>query len=210
MSPKSGWLLPLLLVALLPACSSMQPAASVSDAARVRLYDDRFDQLAVLSSWSIEGRLAVSNDKDGGSGNFKWKKGSATNRMDFHGALGRGAWKLHSDELGAELELADGELHRADSVDQLVRFQVGWEIPVDQLSWWVLGLAAPGAFDQRAIDEQGNLSELLQDGWVIEYGKYREFDGFSLPVRLTARQDDWKVKLAIRDWKLAEESGLHE
>jgi outer membrane biogenesis lipoprotein LolB len=50
----------------------------------------------------------------------------------------------------------------------------------------------------------------LQDGWVIEYGKYREFDGLSLPVQLTARQDDWKVKLAIRDWKLAEESGLHE
>ena len=210
MSPKFGRLLPLLLVALLPACSSIQPAASVSDPVRVRLYDDRFDQLAVLSSWSIAGRLAVSNDKDGGSGTFNWKKSSAANRMNFHGALGRGAWKLHSDEKGAELELADGTLHRADSIDQLVRLKVGWEIPVNQLSWWVLGLAAPGAFEQRAIDEQGNLSELLQDGWVIEYGKYREFDGFSLPVRLTARQDHWKVKLAIRDWELAEESDLRE
>ena len=60
------------------------------------------------------------------------------------------------------------------------------------------------------IDEEGNLSELLQGGWTIEYGRYRTFEGVNLPVKLTARQAEWKVKLAIRDWELVEEKGSNE
>ena len=117
---------------------------------------------------------------------------------------------MEADELGAELELADGTVHRADSIDQLVRIQLGWEIPVDKLSWWVRGLAAPGEYQQRLIDEEGKLSELLQNGWTVQFGRYRSFKGISLPVKLVARQADWKVKLAISDWKLLEENGPNE
>ena len=182
----------------------------MNEAARASLYDQRYDQLSALTAWSMDGRLAIRNKKEGGSGHFNWRQNSADSRMDFHGALGRGAWKLTANESGAELQLADGTVHSADSVDQLVRVRVGWEIPVDSLSWWVRGLAAPGEIDKRKIDEQGNLSELVQDGWVIEYGKYKDFEGVNLPARLTARQDDWKVKLAIRDWVLAEEIDVNE
>lgn len=203
-------LVALLLAVLLPACSSMQPATGPGDAERVRLYEERVDQLAGYQEWNMKGRLAVRSDNDGGSGNFSWVNNPADSRMDFHGALGRGAWTLEANELGAELELADGTVHRAATINQLVRLQVGWQIPVDKLSWWVRGLAAPGEFQERKIDGQGNLSELLQDGWTIEYGKYRLFAGISLPVRLTARQDQWKVKLAIRNWNLSDEKIMNE
>ena len=198
-----------LLLMLLSACSTMRPV-DVDLKARVRLYEAKSDQLARLSDWSMVGRLAVRNSNDGGSGHFSWKKNPSDSQMDFHGALGRGAWRLEADEGGAELKLADGTIHRADSIDQLVRLQVGWEIPVDKLSWWVRGLVAPGEYQERLIDEEGNLSELLQNGWTIEYGRYRIFDGIGLPVKLVARQADWKVKLAISDWKLLEENGSNE
>jgi outer membrane lipoprotein LolB len=194
---------------LLSACSSMQPV-DVDEQARVNLYEMKADQLATYSDWSMVGRLAVSNSEDGGSGHFSWKRNSGESQMDFHGALGRGAWRLQTGTQGAELELADGTVHRADSTDQLVRIQVGWEIPVDELSWWVRGLVAPGGYQERVIDREGNLSELLQDGWTIEFGGYRTFEGMSLPVKLVARQADWKVKLAIRDWELLGEKGSNE
>ena len=130
--------------------------------------------------------------------------------MDFHGALGRGAWRLVADAEGAELELADGTVHHADSIDKLVRLQLGWEIPVDSLSWWVRGLVAPGDYEDRMIDDKGNLSELIQGGWTIEYGKYDTVEGISLPRKLTAHQADWKLKLAIRDWQLLEEKVANE
>jgi outer membrane lipoprotein LolB len=201
--------LSLLLLMLLSACTTMRPV-DVDLKARVNLYETKSDQLARFSDWNMVGRLGVSNSEDGGSGHFSWRQNSSDSQMDFHGALGRGAWRLEADEEGAELKLADGTIHLADSIDQLVRVQVGWEIPVDKLSWWVRGLVAPGEYQERLIDEQGNLDELVQDGWAIEYGRYRVFGGISLPVKLVARQADWKVKLAISDWKLLEDNGSNE
>jgi len=177
---------------------------------RTRLYESRSDQVASFSNWNMVGRLAVSNSDDGGSGHFSWRKSSGDSQMDFHGALGRGAWRLLADAGGAELELADGTIHRADSIDDLVRLRLGWEIPVDNLSWWVRGLVAPGGFEDRMIDDKGNLSELVQDGWTIAYGRYDSVDGISLPLKLTASHADWKVKLAIRDWDLIEEKVTNE
>lgn len=193
----------LLAIVLLPACSSTRPV-KLGESERARIYQVKSDQLAILGAWKMEGRLAVSNESDGGSGQFRWNKNASDNRMDFHGTLGRGAWKLEADEQGAELTLADGTVHRAYSIDQLVRQQVGWEIPVENLSWWVRGLATPGHFRKRVIDGEGNISKLLQDGWAIEYDRYRVFGDISMPVKLTAYQGDWRVKLVIRSWDLTE------
>jgi len=199
----------LLLLMLLSACSTIRPV-EVDQPARVHLYETKFDRLAIFSDWNMVGRLGVSNSEDGGSGHLSWRKNSSDSQMDFHGALGRGAWSLEADETGAQLKLADGTIHRAESIDLLVWKQVGWEIPVDKLSWWVRGLVAPGEYQGRLIDDQGNLSELVQNGWTIEYYRYRVIAGISLPVKLVARQADWKVKLAISEWKLLEENISNE
>ena len=68
------------------------------------------------------------------------------------------------------------------------RGQLGWSIPVENLSWWVRGIQAPGQADQRTLGEGGSLSFLSQSGWDIEFGRYRDVQGFSLPLKLTARQ----------------------
>ncbi len=190
-----------LLVALLPACSAV-PKARVTDPGGELLYGAKHNWLSAVSGWSMSGRLAVSDERDGGSGHFNWRNDAGGSRMDFHGALGRGAWRLVADASGAELELADGSVQRAADIDQLIRDQVGWNIPADSLSWWVRGMVAPGAFNERVIDEAGNLVNLLQDGWTVEYGRYKDFKGISLPVKVTARQAKWKVKLVIKEWDL--------
>ncbi len=75
---------------------------------------------------------------------FTGRKALAATRMDFHGAMGRGAWRLVAGGGGAELELADGKRYSAETVGELVRGQLGWAIPVENLSWWVRGVQAPG------------------------------------------------------------------
>ena len=198
-----------LLVVLLSACSTV-PKARVTDPGGELLYGVKHDQLSAVSSWSMTGRLAVSNERDGGSGHFNWKNDAGGSRMDFHGALGRGAWRLVADASGAELELADGSVKRATDIDLLIRDQVGWKIPADNLSWWVRGMVAPGAFTERVIDENGNMGNLLQDGWAIEYGSYKDFEGISLPVKMTARQAEWKVKLVIKKWNLDSQGAAND
>jgi outer membrane lipoprotein LolB len=196
----------LLFTLLLSACSTKGPVR-IEEPERLRLYQAKTDQLAGFTAWRLDGKLAVSDEKDGGSGTFRWNQGADGVEMDFHGALGRGAWRMRAGEADAQLTLADGTVHHADSVETLVRQQLGWEIPVEDLSWWVRGLSTPGSFLRREIDGEGNVNTLLQNGWTIDYGKYRDFDGSILPVKLTARRGEWKVKLVIRDWEMTEQVG---
>lgn len=190
----------LLAVLLLPACSTVQ-TTDAEDPVRLAQYEARLEVVSKLEAWALKGRLAVSDENDGGSGTLRWQENPGGSRMDFHGAMGRGAWRLVAEPGQAELELADGKRYSAETVGELIREQLGWEIPVENLSWWVRGVEAPGPADQRILGELGTLSLLSQSGWDIEFGRYREVQGLSLPLKLTARQGDKRVKLAIRDWE---------
>lgn len=201
----AAWLVAVFAL-LLQACSSTpQPAADGLAAARS--YDARQKALASRETWSLRARLAVSDGEDGGSGSLHWAVGEAGARMNFHGALGRGAWRLESSARGARLELADGSSYEAQTAAELAARQLDWTVPVDALSWWVRGLAAPGAVEYRELGADGTLVFLRQQGWNIEYGRFREVDGVVLPVKLAARQSGRTVKLVIREWQLGSEDG---
>lgn len=194
---------------LLAACATAPPLDS-EQRLWAPLYEQRLARLEPIVSWSLQGRLAVSDEADGGSGSLSWRQDGGSSRMDFHGAFGRGAWRLVADPGGAELEFADGALYRAESIDALVHGQIGWAVPVESLAWWVRGLAAPGKVQGRSLDEEGRLSELRQDDWRVEFGRYAEVAGpggaIAMPLRMTARQADRTVKLAIRSWELVGEN----
>jgi outer membrane lipoprotein LolB len=194
-----------LAASLLAACASLPPEGE-EQAQREPLYLQRAALLQQVEAWALEGRLAVSDDRDGGSGSFQWQNGAGDSRMAFHGALGRGAWRLEADERGAELVFADGTTHRAATVDALVREQLGWRVPIEALDWWVRGLAAPGAVQQRSLDPQGRLSDLQQDGWLIEYGRYGSVGDVTMPFRMTARQEGRTVKIAVKKWRLSSQN----
>jgi len=192
---------PVVALSLLPGCASVRPT-DTGQSARQPLYEQRLNRLRTLEHWTLVGRLAISAAEEGGSGYLSWRQAPDASRMDFHGALGRGAWRLQASADGVELEFADGRLFRADSIDELVRSQVGWQVPVGKLLWWVRGLAAPGDIQHKVLDEQGRLATLKQYGWDIEFSRYGEVQGETLPLKLTARQSDRTVKLAIRKWEL--------
>jgi len=196
----------LAILMFLAACSSM-PASNVESASREILYESRLHELSELKQWKIEGRLAVNDGKDGGSGNFKWSSKGESNSMNFHGALGRGAWRLEADKDGAVLELADGETYQAPSVSELLEQNLGWKVPVDALAWWVRGLAAPGTSASRELNKNGQLVGLDQLGWMIKYGRYRDNDGVFMPIKMTASKDSQTLKLVVRGWNLAPGKG---
>jgi len=190
-----------LLLGFLAACSTTQGTRPQSPELTA-LYETRLQGLLELDQWALEGRLAVNNGKDGGSGNFNWRELGNETTMSFHGAFGRGAWRLEAEPGKAILQLADGEVYRASSSHALVEQALGWEVPVDALAWWVRGLAAPGAWTSHEFDEDGKFLALNQFGWDIEFARYLNVNGMALPQKMTARQGASTVKLAIRKWNL--------
>lgn len=163
-------------------------------------YKIRAENISSVSEWHLVGRISLDDGEEGGSGKLQWVVRAGHSSIDFHGAMGRGAWHLEINPAGASLRLANGNEYFAQDVDALVRQQIGWPIPVEALQWWVRGLAAPGAGYAQQLDDTGRLTSLTQFGWQIDFNRYNSDAGVALPVRLDARQNDYRVKLAVSRW----------
>jgi outer membrane lipoprotein LolB len=194
------------LAILLTACASAPSTdGTLSKTERKKRYESRAAIIQMHQSWALDGKLAVSDGEDGGSGKLKWRTQPGLSELDFRGTFGRGAWQLAIRPGRSVLNLANGDTWEASDVSILVRKHVGWDVPVDALQWWVRGLAAPGRYSSRDIDDSGRLTLLSQDGWNVEYQRYQEFAGMALPTKLEARSGDHQVKLVMRSWNIPED-----
>jgi outer membrane lipoprotein LolB len=167
-------------------------------------YQERHQELNQYPDWALTGRLAVDNGEKGGSGSIVWQVNGDTSRIDFHGAMGRGAWRLLMDDQGAVLETADGRIVRESKVSQLVQTEIGWAVPVVALAWWARGLAAPDGERRLDLDDNGLPERLEQQGWVVNFRRYDVFSEHPMPVRLDAHKGEYRVKLAVSEWRFGE------
>jgi outer membrane lipoprotein LolB len=194
------------LALLLQACAGQ--ATRTVDPIAERAYLQRQSYLESLSGWSLTGRLAASDGKDGGGGEFSWQQDSTATHMSFRGALGKGAWELSAGMGQANLTLADGRQYSAASIAELVTAHMQAKVPVDALAWWVLGLARPGQYESRQLDQEGRITQLRQFGWDVIFSGYSQTGETWLPGKLVARNKQHSVKLAISDWALQPGSNL--
>lgn len=192
------WLTPFLV--LLYGCSGVAVKEGVGS--NTSAYQERSQKLGAMTDWSLAGRISLDDGNQGGSGKLQWRVEGDNSELDFHAAMGRGAWHLQIDPEGALLREANGTEQTAAGVNALIQQRMGWPIPVDALQWWVRGLAAPGDVEELNIDTQGLLSSLVQFGWQVDFNRYDSVTGMALPVRLDARRQNYRVKLAISRWRL--------
>jgi len=189
-----------LLVLALSACTGVAVKEPVAEGKAI--YLQRAGKISEIRTWSLAGKISLDDGEQGGSGRLRWDVSPDSSELDFHGAMGRGAWHLHIGPDFAVLTEANGTEQTATSVDDLVHQRIGWPLPVDALQWWVRGLRAPGAITDEQYDAQGLLIHLEQFGWNIDINRYKVFAGQEMPIRLDARRGEYRVKMAIGRWQL--------
>ncbi len=154
------------------------------------------------SDWQLEGRLALSNGRDGGSGSLSWTQHSNDSQLAFVGAFGRGGWRLTVTPGNAELALNDGQVMVAPAVGELVTRATGWEIPVEALTFWVTGRAQPGFPVTTEENPLGYLDRLTQHGWRVQFDGRLPVGNGSLPRKITATRGSDKVRLLVKRWTI--------
>jgi len=196
---------PLAAALILSGCASQAvraPQAPV-DQAQARLQDE---QRAALTEWSLSGRIAVSNGKQGGSGRIDWQQSGDRYSVSLSAPVTRQSWRLSGDAAGGRLEGIEGGPREAADIEALLRETTGWNIPVRALADWVRGVGAdPARFGEaRVVHGDGNRPiRLAQAGWTIDYAQWQPeaaAAGPVLPARLTATQGEAKVRLIVDEW----------
>ncbi len=177
------------------------PVRLREDAAGLRAQAQREAQLAPRRDWSLQARLAVSDGQDGGSGELSWHQ--AGDRFDFsvRAPVTGKTWRLHGDARGAVLEgVREQALAGGDAADLLER-ELGWHVPVAELSYWVRALRAPGTRAVLLFDVQGLPAQLEQAGWRIEYRDWFADGSPPLPRKVFASRGKYRVRLAVEQWQ---------
>ena len=157
--------------------------------------------------WRAQGRLAVTVDEEAWHGSFTWREETHRRRVEMSGPLGQGTIRLTEDADGATLELSGDETVTGSDAASLLQEHAGWSLPVDGLRYWIAARADPGRPAETRHDADGRLASLDQDGWTVDYGRYREVMGHLLPHRLSLRRPGLKVKLAIDQWSVGPAAG---
>ena len=153
-------------------------------------------------AWSMAGRVALSNGRDGGSGRIDWTQADGSGSVTLSAPVTRQSWTLRSAPSGAVLEgVSNGPLAGPDA-QSLLREATGWEIPVAALGCWVRGARAGAAMGPATVTYavDGKPARIVQGGWQVDYAAWGEEGGHAVPTRINAQRADDRVRLVVDRW----------
>jgi outer membrane lipoprotein LolB len=184
---------------LLAAC--VAPVRMKGDAGLLDAQRERERALAHADHWVLQGRLGVSDGKDGGSGSFSWTQNGDGYEFVLRAPITGKSFRLSGDAAGALLEgLEPGPLRGPDA-EALMRKALGWEVPLRDLRAWVLGLRADSGPAELDFGANRLPSLLRQDGWAVDYREWDAARTPPLPTKVYAERPPYKVKLSIESWQ---------
>lgn len=159
-------------------------------------------RLEQLADWDIDGRVAIRTSKQSETAYIQWEQREAQTQLRLSGPLGSHATLIESDGKTVVVNSGD-ERTTWDLNSPKAQPPGGWDLPLQALPHWLKGIPAPGIeVDSLQLDlDRELLQRLEQDGWQVTYERYEEFDGFTLPTRVTLERDDTSARLLIRKWE---------
>lgn len=186
---------------LLAGCAGIGQQEAVQGSGSPEQWAAHKAQVSTVNGWEINGKIGIRAPQDSGSGTLYWLQRQDYYDIRLSGPLGRGAARLTGRPGKASLEVANQGRFDADSPEQLLRDQLGWNLPVSNLIYWVRGLPAPGSKASITLDGDSHLAHLEQDGWRLDYTRYSDQGPYQLPERIKLQGHDLDVTLVIKDWQ---------
>ena len=186
----------LLLPLLLTACAtSPRMDAPINDD-----WVQRQEVLEAMTLWEFTGRIGVRDDRESHSSRIRWQQRGDAYVINLWGTLNAGATEITGEPGRVVLQQEGKDPLTADTPEQLVYEQLGYELPVAQLSYWVKGIPAPGASSEPAFDIDNRLISLQQSGWQVEYLGYTNYETESLPTRIRIHKSPLRLDFVRLDW----------
>jgi outer membrane lipoprotein LolB len=156
----------------------------------------RAAQLQSASDWQLDGRAAVALGTQGWQATLTWRQAENSAEVHLAGPFGIGALVLKQTPAGPSLNGAPP----SDAVVALVQEKLGFDLPIENLRYWLLGVPNPGAAFELSRNDQDRAKVLSQAGWSIAYDRYMPVAGDLLPARLVLTAGDVRVRIVVDHW----------
>ncbi|MFK7975031.1 MAG: lipoprotein insertase outer membrane protein LolB [Halioglobus sp.] len=190
--------------ALLGACTTPAPVPTTPDhSAASAAWAAQQQKLTALKHWQTSGKIALRSDQASESARLNWRQRDQQSDIKLNGPLGMGAMNINSD--GKTLVVEQGKEQRVFDIStpEAIYVNTGWQLPLQALPYWLKGLPSPDyAVTSMTLNTAGDsIESLAQDGWLISYSKYTDYEGLQLPARLVAEREDIRLKVILQTWR---------
>jgi outer membrane lipoprotein LolB len=183
----------LLCSLLLAACAATRRAPP----APAEGWEQRTSDLQRVKSWQLDGRAAVAIAAQGWQATLNWRQHGDAEEVHLSGPFGVGALVLERTPDGLSLNGAPP----SDAVTNQLQEKLGFELPLEHLRFWLLGVPDPSAAFEVKRNEQDRASQLRQADWSIDYDRYMPVGGDLLPAHLVLSREGVRVRIAVDHWQ---------
>jgi outer membrane lipoprotein LolB len=183
----------LLCSLLLAACATTRRAPP----APAQGWEQRASDLQRQRSWQLDGRAAVAVAAQGWQATLNWRQHGDSEEVHLSGPFGVGALVLERTPDGLSLNGAPP----SDAVTNQLQEKLGFELPLEHLRFWLLGVPDPSAAFEVKRNEQDRASQLRQADWSIDYDRYMPVAGDLLPAHLVLSREGVRVRIAVDHWE---------
>ena len=177
----------------LAACATTRPVPSPSPSLA---WDQRVSTLQNAGDWQLNGRAAVALGTQGWQASLSWQQSDHTAEVHLSGPFGIGAVVLKQTPAG----LSYNGTPPSDAALAQVQQKLGFDLPIEELHYWLLGVPNPGSTFDLQRNEQDRAKSLSQAGWSVDYDRYVPVAGDLLPTRVVLNRGDVRVRIVIDHW----------
>jgi outer membrane lipoprotein LolB len=188
---RSVWVLCVCCI-VLSACTTVRPPRPGA----LLPWDRRSAELQHADAWQLAGRAAVAVGAQGWQASLNWQQRGDEAEVHLAGPLGVGALVLKETPAGLSLNGSPP----GDAVQSQLQERLGFELPLNKLRYWLLGVPDPGSAFELTRNDRDRASQLIQAEWTMTYDKYTAVGGDWLPARLVLVRDAVRVRIAVDHW----------
>ncbi len=177
--------------AALAACVTSRPPLAPA------AWEQRVATLEHLAAWQLDGRAAVAMGTQGWQASLDWRQNGRTTEAHLAGPFGVGALVLKRTPEGLSLNGAPP----SDAVLAQLQDKLGFDLPLDNLRYWLLGIPDPGSAAEVTRNAQDRALKVTQAGWIVDYDRYMNVNGELLPAHMVMTREGVRVRIAVDRWE---------
>lgn len=199
-----------LLLLLLNACVPLREPATPSTQRTPSSWPAHQAEMTSIDSWQLKGKLAYRNNADSGSVWFDWTQHGDNFKIFLSGPLGVGTVQISGSPQAVTLSQpgeADINAHSSSSLTQRL---FGWQLPVEQIRYWVRGIPASSSNAViKTFNTEGLLDYLQEDDWQLTVSRYQTGPHGPLPGKIEGHNDELAFTLLLKAWSFPEHNPQH-
>ena len=186
------------MLALLTGCLS----APRMDDPVIREWENRRAWLSALDTWTFTGSIHVRDASDSHSSRIRWQQMQQYYQINLWGTFNVGATQIDGGPDAVRIAQQGEDPVITDSPEALLFEQLGYELPVTELNFWIKGIPAPGRASDLRFGDNNQLVHFSQAGWQIDYLGYTNFGDATLPNRIRIQKEPLRLDLTRLTWTL--------